>query len=143
MIEEDDACAHHSCQLRTLGTGGRCMTTSSHCCAWITQPGTQESPTLGVEDISLKPWQQRPHLRFLCWGRISPLPALTFSPVREWAGQIDTLDGKGGSVKRLGTKSTEGSRAWSELIQKTSPWRLCAELRAPAILQSSPDKHTV
>lgn len=71
------------------------------------------------------------------------MPALTFSPVRERAVQIDTLDGKGGSVKRLGTKSTEGSRAWSELIQKTSPWRLCAELRAPTILQSSPDKRTV
>lgn len=121
MPENDDAHAHHSSPRQTPGTRGHSLTASSHCCAWTTQPGTWESRTLGVEDISLKAWQPTPHLQLptvlgegFSFARPHLLPSEGVGrpdghPARE-REKLSQASALHGSVKRSGMKSLAGSK---------------------------------
>ena len=125
MPESDDARARHSSPWQTPGTRGHSLTASSHCCAWTTLPGTWESRTLGVEDISLKAWQPTPHLQLpavLGEGFSSQRVARPHLLPSEGVGRPDGHTGREreklsqasalhGSVKRSGTKSFAGSKS--------------------------------
>lgn len=129
MPESDDARARHSSPRQTPGTRGHSLTASSHCCAWTTLPGTWESRTLGVEDISLKAWQPTPHLQLptvlgegFSFARPHLLPSEGVGRPdghtgreREKLSQASALHG---SVKRSARKALQALRTQAELTQK-------------------------